>query len=284
MKGIVLAGGTGSRLYPLTVSVNKHLLPIYDKPMIFYPISVLLLAGIKDILIITRKEDSKLFYNLLGNGDHLGCRFTYEIQEQPNGIGEAFVIGENFIGDEDVMLVLGDNIIYGSGLSSILSLNSGNYAKIFPITVNDPERFGVVEYGNNGEIVSIEEKPKKPKSNLAIPGIYYYPNDVIEISKKIKPSDRGEIEISSINNYYLMENRIKASNLPRGITWLDTGTPESLADAIEFVKVIEKRTTKKIACLEEIAFVRGYISKKKANQASSRYGKSSYADYISKIQ
>ena len=256
MKGIVLAGGTGSRLYPLTVSVNKHLLPIYDKPMIFYPISVLLLAGIKDILIITRKEDSKLFYNLLGNGDHLGCRFTYEIQEQPNGIGEAFVIGENFIGDEDVMLVLGDNIIYGSGLSSILSLNSGNYAKIFPITVNDPERFGVVEYGNNGEIVSIEEKPKKPKSNLAIPGIYYYPNDVIEISKKIKPSDRGEIEISSINNYYLMENRIKASNLPRGITWLDTGTPESLADAIEFVKVIEKRTTKKIACLEEIAFVR----------------------------
>ena len=276
--------GIALPLYPLTVSVNKHLLPIYDKPMIFYPISVLLLAGIKDILIITRKEDSNLFYNLLGNGDHLGCRFTYEIQQEPNGIGEAFIIGEDFIGDEDVMLVLGDNIIYGSGLSSILSLNSGNYAKIFPITVNDPERFGVVEYGNNGEIVSIEEKPKKPKSNLAIPGIYYYPNDVIEISKKIKPSDRGEIEISSINNYYLMKNRIKASNLPRGITWLDTGTPESLADAIEFVKVIEKRTTKKIACLEEIAFVRGYISKKKANQASSRYGKSSYANYVSKIQ
>ena len=284
MKGIVLAGGTGSRLYPITISVNKHLLPIYDKPMIFYPISVLLLAGIKEILIITRKQDRKLFYDLLGNGDYLGCRFEYGIQEEPNGIGEAFIIGEKFIGDEDVMLILGDNIIYGSGLTSILSLNSGNCAKIFPITVNNPERFGVVEYDNNGEIASIEEKPKRPKSNFAIPGIYCYPNDVIEISKKIKPSDRGEIEITSINNYYLKEKRIIATNLPRGITWLDTGTPESLADAIEFVKVIEKRTSKKIACLEEVAYIRGYISKKKANQACYRYGNSSYADYISKIQ
>lgn len=284
MKGIVLAGGTGSRLYPLTVSVNKHLLPIYDKPMIFYPISVLLLAGIKEILIITTKKDQNLFHNLLGNGDHLGCNFTYGIQENPNGIGEAFIIGEKFIGKESVMLILGDNIIYGSGLSSILNFKSENFAKIFPILVKDPERFGVAEYNDDGEIISIEEKPKLPKSKFAIPGIYYYPNDVIEIAKKIEPSDRGELEISSINSYYLKQNRLKATNLPRGITWLDTGTPESLADAIEFVKVIEKRTTKKIACLEEIAFIRGYISQKKANQAYIRYGKSSYADYVSKIQ
>jgi glucose-1-phosphate thymidylyltransferase len=283
MKGIVLAGGTGSRLYPLTVSVNKHLLPIYDKPMIFYPISVLLLAGIKEILIITTKKDKNLFHDLLGNGDHLGCNFTYEIQEKPNGIGEAFIIGEKFIGEDSVMLILGDNILYGSGLSTILTFNKENSAKIFPVMVSDPERFGVVEYSKDGEIISIEEKPKAPKSKFAIPGIYYYPNDVIAIAKKIKPSDRGEIEISSINSYYLKQNRLKATNLPRGITWLDTGTPESLADAIEFVKVIEKRTTKKIACLEEVAFLRGFISQKKANQASFRYGKGSYADYISKI-
>ena len=252
--------------------------------MIFYPISVLLLAGIKEILIITTKKDQNLFHNLLGNGDHLGCNFTYGIQENPNGIGEAFIIGEKFIGKESVMLILGDNIIYGSGLSSILNFKSENFAKIFPILVKDPERFGVAEYNDDGEIISIEEKPKLPKSKFAIPGIYYYPNDVIEIAKKIEPSDRGELEISSINSYYLKQNRLKATNLPRGITWLDTGTPESLADAIEFVKVIEKRTTKKIACLEEIAFIRGYISQKKANQAYIRYGKSSYADYVSKIQ
>ncbi len=283
MKGIVLAGGTGSRLYPSTISVNKHLLPIYDKPMIFYPISVLLLSGIRDILIITTKEDTSLFKNLLGSGDYIGCKFSYEIQEEPNGIAEAFIIGEKFIGNDNVMLILGDNILYGSGLSSIIKPTLDNCAKIFPIIVNDPERFGVVEYDQEGQIISIEEKPKIPKSNFAIPGIYYYPNDVIKISKTIEPSDRGELEISSLNEYYLNNNRIKAFNLPRGITWLDTGTPDSLADAIEFVKVIEKRTTKKIACLEEIALLRGYITKQQAIKAAKRYGKSQYADYIKNI-
>tara|TARA_B100000925_G_C21907871_1_gene430151 strand:+ start:94 stop:954 length:861 start_codon:yes stop_codon:yes gene_type:complete len=283
MKGIVLAGGTGSRLYPSTISVNKHLLPIYDKPMIFYPISVLLLSGIRDILIITTKEDASLFKNLLGSGDYIGCKFSYEIQEEPNGIAEAFIIGEKFIGNDNVMLILGDNILYGSGLSSIIKPTLDNCAKIFPIIVNDPERFGVVEYDQEGQIISIEEKPKIPKSNFAIPGIYYYPNDVIKISKTIEPSDRGELEISSLNEYYLNNNRIKAFNLPRGITWLDTGTPDSLADAIEFVKVIEKRTTKKIACLEEIALLRGYITKQQAIKAAKRYGKSQYADYIKNI-
>ena len=283
MKGIVLAGGTGSRLYPSTISVNKHLLPIYDKPMIFYPISVLLLAGIRDILIITTKEDANLFKNLLGNGDYIGCNFKYEIQEEPNGIAEAFIIGEKFIGNDNVMLILGDNILYGSGLSSIIKTTEDNCAKIFPIIVNDPERFGVVEYDQEGQIISIEEKPKSPKSNFAIPGIYFYPNDVIKISKIIEPSDRGELEISSLNEYYLKNNRIKAYNLPRGITWLDTGTPDSLADAIEFVKVIEKRTTKKIACLEEIALLRGYITNQQAIKAAKRYGKSQYADYIKNI-
>jgi len=283
MKGIVLSGGTGSRLYPSTISVNKHLLPIYDKPMIFYPISVLLLAGIRDILIITTKEDANLFKNLLGSGDYIGCNFKYEIQEEPNGIAEAFIIGEKFIGNDNVMLILGDNILYGSGLSSIIKPIEDNCAKIFPIIVNDPERFGVVEYDQEGQIISIEEKPKNPKSNFAIPGIYFYPNDVIKISKIIEPSDRGELEISSLNEYYLKNNRIKAYNLPRGITWLDTGTPDSLADAIEFVKVIEKRTTKKIACLEEIALLRGYITKQQAINAAKRYGKSQYADYIKNI-
>lgn len=283
MKGIVLAGGTGSRLYPSTISVNKHLLPIYDKPMIFYPISVLLLAGIRDILIITTKEDANLFKNLLGSGDYIGCNFKYEIQEAPNGIAEAFIIGEKFIENDNVMLILGDNILYGSGLSSIIKPTLDNCAKIFPIIVNDPERFGVVEYDENHQIISIEEKPENPKSNYAIPGIYYYPNDVIKISKKIRPSARGELEISSLNEYYLSHNRIQAVKLPRGITWLDTGTPESLADAIEFVKVIEKRTTKKIACLEEIALIRGFINKKQAIIAAQRYGKSHYSDYIKNL-
>jgi len=284
MKGIILAGGSGSRLYPATISVSKQLLPIYDKPMIFYPLSVLMLAGIKDILIITTPNDKSSFIKLLGDGSDIGCKFSFQVQENPNGLAEAFIIGEKFIGKDSVALILGDNILYGSGFGTLLRnqiLN--NQPTIFALEVDKPESYGVVEFNNNGKAISIEEKPIEPKSNFAIPGLYFYPNNVISIAKKIKPSKRGELEISSINQYYLKHDQLNVISLPRGITWLDTGTPESLADANEFVKVIERRTGKKIACIEEVALARGFVSIKNIKKIAAKYGNSDYGRYLSNL-
>jgi len=284
MKGIILAGGTGSRLFPATIAVSKQLLPVYDKPMIYYPLSVLMLAGIREILIITTSHDKESFIKLLGDGSDLGCSFSYEIQEHPNGLAEAFIIGEKFIGRDSVALILGDNILYGSGLGTLLrSEISDNKPTIFAIEVQDPQRYGVVEFNSNGEAISIEEKPSNPKSKFAIPGLYFYPNSVINIAKDVKPSKRGEIEITSINKYYLESKELQVVQFPRGITWLDTGTPDSLADANEFVKVIERRTSKKIACIEEIAYLRGYISLEELNKCLIKYGDSQYSKYLLSI-
>ena len=284
MKGIILAGGTGSRLFPATIAVSKQLLPVYDKPMIYYPLSVLMLAGIREILFITTPHDKASFIKLLGDGSDLGCSFSYEVQERPNGLAEAFIIGEEFIGDDSVALILGDNILYGSGLGTLLRNKiSNNQPTIFAIEVQDPQRYGVVEFNSNGQVISIEEKPFDPKSKFAVPGIYFYPNDVISVAKKVKPSSRGEIEITNINNHYLEANELQVVQFPRGITWLDTGTPDSLADANEFVKVIERRTSKKIACIEEIAFLREFINKEKLLKSIEKYGKSQYSEYLSNI-
>jgi len=284
MKGIILAGRTGTRLYPATIAVSKQLLPVYDKPMIYYPLSVLMLAGIREILFITTPHDKESFVKLLGDGSDLGFTFSYETQENPNGLAEAFIIGEKFIGKDPVALILGDNILYGSGLGTLLrSKILENKPTIFAIEVQDPQRYGVVEFNSNGEAISIEEKPSNPKSKFAIPGLYFYPNNVIEIAKNVKPSKRGEIEITSINNHYLEANELQVIQFPRGITWLDTGTPDSLADANEFVKVIERRTSKKIACIEEIAFLREFINKEQLLKSIEKYGKSQYAQYLSNI-
>ena len=284
MQGIRLAGGTGSRLFPATIAVSKQLLPVYDKPMIYYPLSVLMLAGIREILFITTPHDKPSFIKLLGDGSNLGCNFSFEMQESPNGLAEAFIIGEKFIGNDSVALILGDNILYGSGLGTLLRNKiSDNKPTIFALEVQDPQRYGVVEFNSNGEVISIEEKPKKPKSKFAVPGIYFYPNNVISVAKKVKPSERGEIEITSINNHYLEANELQVVQFPRGITWLDTGTPDSLADANEFVKVIERRTSKKIACIEEIAFLREFINKEQLLKSIEKYGKSQYSEYLSKI-
>jgi glucose-1-phosphate thymidylyltransferase len=284
MKGIILAGGTGSRLYPATIAVSKQLLPVYDKPMIYYPLSVLMLAGIREILFITTPHDKESFMKLLGDGSDLGCSFSYEVQENPNGLAEAFIIGEKFIGKDPVALILGDNILYGSGLGTLLrSKILENKPTIFAIEVQDPQRYGVVEFNSNEQAISIEEKPIKPKSKFAIPGLYFYPNNVIEIAKNVKPSKRGEIEISSVNNKYLEENELQVIQFPRGITWLDTGTPDSLADANEFVKVIERRTSKKVACIEEIALVRNFITKQDLKVLIKKYGKSDYGKYLSNL-
>ena len=284
MKVIILAGGTGSRLFPATIAISKQLLPVYDKPMIYYPLSVLMLAGIREILFITTPHDKASFVKLLGDGSDLGCSFSYEVQERPNGLAEAFIIGEEFIGDDSVALILGDNILYGSGLGTLLRNKiSNNQPTIFAIEVQDPQRYGVVEFNSNGQVISIEEKPFDPKSKFAVPGIYFYPNDVISVAKKVKPSSRGEIEITSINNHYLEVNELQVVQFPRGITWLDTGTPDSLADANEFVKVIERRTSKKIACIEEIAFLREFINKEKLLKSIEKYGKSQYSQYLSNI-
>jgi glucose-1-phosphate thymidylyltransferase len=283
MKGIILAGGTGTRLYPLTIAVSKQLLPIYDKPMIFYPLSVLMIAGIREILIITTPNDNESFKKLLGNGSDLGCKFEYAIQPEPNGLAEAFIIGEDFIGKEKVALILGDNIFYGNGLGQILrdKTNIGG-GSIFACRVKDPERYGIVEFDSNNKVLSLEEKPLKPKSNYAIPGLYFYDNDVVELAKKVKPSKRGEKEITTLNEMYLEKGKLNVVVLERGITWLDTGTIDSMDAATEFVRVIEKRNNTKIGCLEEIAYLRGYISGPKAIEISSKYGKSSYSDYIKK--
>jgi glucose-1-phosphate thymidylyltransferase len=284
MKGIILAGGSGTRLYPLTISVSKQLLPIYDKPMIYYPLSVLMLAGIREILIITTPHDSQSFKKLLGNGSDLGCKFEYAVQPEPNGLAEAFIIGENFIGKDKVALVLGDNIFYGNGLGKLLRAKTDiEGASIFACNVSDPERYGVVEFDSNKKVISLEEKPLKPKSTFAIPGLYFYDNNVIELAKKVKPSERGEKEITTLNEMYLEKGMLHVGVLERGVTWLDTGTVDSMDAATEFVRVIEKRNNTKIACLEEIAYLHGFINKEQLLKAADKYGKSGYGQYINKI-
>lgn len=284
MKGIILAGGSGTRLYPITISVSKQLLPVYDKPMIYYPLSVLMLAGIKDILIITTPHDQKAFMNLLGDGSQVGCNFQYAIQEKPNGLAEAFIIGERFIGMDKVALVLGDNIFYGSGFGKLLRSKTNIVgASIFAYPVNDPERYGVVEFDKNEKVLSIEEKPNLPKSNYAVPGLYFYDNRVIEFAKKVKPSERGEKEITTLNQMYLNKGELEVGIMTRGMTWLDTGTVEAMDDAAEFVRVMEKRTGTKIACIEEIAYLHKFIGKEEAKISARKYGKSGYGDYILKI-
>ena len=284
MKGIILAGGSGTRLYPLTIAVSKQLLPIYDKPMIYYPLSVLMLAGIREILIITTPHDNESFKKLLGNGSDLGCKFEYAVQPEPNGLAEAFIIGEDFIGKDKVALVLGDNIFYGNGLGKVLREKTDiEGASIFACNVSDPERYGIVEFDSNNKVVSVEEKPLKPKSTFAIPGLYFYDNNVVELAKKVKLSERGEKEITTLNEMYLEKGLLHVGVLERGVTWLDTGTVDSMDAATEFVRVIEKRNNTKIACLEEIAYLHGFINKEQLLKAADKYGKSGYGQYINKI-
>lgn len=288
MKGIVLAGGSGTRLYPITMGVSKQLLPIYDKPMIYYPLSVLMLAEIKDILVITTPEDEVSFKRLLGDGRQFGIRLSYAVQEKPEGLAQAFIIGEEFIDGDDVCLVLGDNIFYGQGFTPKLrdaaqTVKNGNGATVFGYQVRDPERFGVIEVDRNMRAVSLEEKPVIPKSRLAITGLYFYDNQVVEIAKRIKPSERGELEITSVNNAYLEMNRLNVQILGRGFAWLDTGTHESLLEAAQFVEIIERRQGYKIACLEEIAWRNGWLSDNDMLAASDVYKKSGYGDYIREL-
>jgi glucose-1-phosphate thymidylyltransferase len=284
MKGIILAGGSGTRLYPLTIAVSKQLLPIYDKPMIYYPLSVLMLAGIREILIITTPHDNESFKKLLGDGLDLGCKFEYAVQPEPNGLAEAFIIGEAFIGKDKVALVLGDNIFYGNGLGKVLREKTDiEGASIFACNVSDPERYGIVEFDGNKKVISLEEKPLKPKSTFAIPGLYFYDNNVVELAKKVKPSERGEKEITTLNEMYLEKGMLHVGVLERGVTWLDTGTVDSIDAATEFVRVIEKRNNTKIACLEEIAYLHGFINREQLFKAADKYGKSGYGQYINKI-
>ncbi|MFA6249443.1 MAG: glucose-1-phosphate thymidylyltransferase RfbA [Mucilaginibacter sp.] len=284
MKGIILAGGSGTRLYPITQAISKQLMPIYDKPMIYYPLSVLMLAGINEILIITTKEDNPGFVRLLGTGEDIGCRFEYAIQEKPNGLAQAFVIGANFIGDDKVALILGDNIFYGSGFSKLIqSFNDVSGAAIFAYPVADPERYGVVEFDKDLKAVSIEEKPLKPKSKFAVPGLYFYDNSVVEIAQNIKPSARGEYEITDVNRVYLEQGNLHVGVMDRGTAWLDTGTVDSLSDATEFVRVIEKRQAKKIGCIEEVAYLMGYIGAEQLQVLANKYIKSGYGVYIQSL-
>jgi glucose-1-phosphate thymidylyltransferase len=285
MKGIILAGGSGTRLHPLTLAMSKQLMPVYDKPMIYYPLSVLMMAGIKEILIISTPHDLPHFKKLLGDGSALGCNFSYEEQAVPNGLAQAFVIGEKFIGNDKVALILGDNIFYGTGLAELLeSNNNPDGGVVFAYHVSDPERYGVVDFDKNGQVLSIEEKPLQPKSNYAVPGLYFYDNDVISIAKNLKPSPRGEYEITDVNREYLKLGKLKVGILNRGTAWLDTGTFNSLLQASQFVQVIEERQGLKIGCIEEIAFRKGFISREKLIKIAEPLRKSGYGEYLLKLQ
>jgi glucose-1-phosphate thymidylyltransferase len=281
MKGIILAGGSGTRLHPLTIAVSKQLMPIYDKPMIYYPLSVLLMAGIKEILIISTPDDTPKFRHLLGDGSSLGCRFEYAVQEVPNGLAQAFVIGKKFIGNENIALILGDNIFYGSGLYDLLKKCTNPVGGIvFAYHVTDPERYGVVEFDEDLKALSIEEKPKSPKSNFAVPGLYFYDNSVVEVAEKLKPSHRGEYEITDVNKYYLDQGKLNVGVLSRGTAWLDTGTFSSLIEASQFVEVIQNRQGLKIGCIEEIAYRNGFIDKEQLIQLAQPLLKSGYGQYL----
>lgn len=289
MKGIVLAGGSGTRLYPITKGISKQLIPIFDKPMIYYPVSVLMLAGIREILIISTPHDLPGFKRLLGDGKELGVRFEYAEQPSPDGLAQAFIIGEKFIGDDSVCLVLGDNIFYGSGFSSLLrqsveNAEKDNLATVFGYYVNDPERYGVAEFDNSGNCLSIEEKPEHPKSNYAVVGLYFYPNSVVEIAKNIKPSARGELEITTVNQVYLERQQLKVLPLQRGFAWLDTGTHDSLSEASTFIEVIEKRQGLKVACLEEIAYKKGWITLEQVHELAKPMAKNGYGQYLLKLK
>ncbi len=284
MKGIILAGGSGTRLYPITKAISKQLMPVYDKPMIYYPLSTLMMAGVKEVLIITTPEDNPQFKRLLGDGSQVGCHFDYAIQERPNGLAQAFVIGANFIGRDKVALVLGDNIFYGAGLGNQLQkLNDIEGGYVFAYRVSDPERYGVIEFDDKMNAVSIEEKPSIPKSSFAVPGLYFYDNEVVSIARNLKPSARDEYEITDINKEYLRKGKLKVAVLDRGTAWLDTGTFDSLSDASEFVRVIEKRQGTKIGCIEEVAYHNGFITKKQLLESAAALGKSGYGDYLKKL-
>ena len=288
MKGIILAGGSGTRLYPLTIGQSKQLLAIHDKPMIYYPLSVLMLAGIRDVLIISTTQDLPNFKRLLSGGSQIGMNFSYASQEKPNGIAEAFIIGEKFIGNESICLILGDNIFYGSGFTRILkksieSVEKNKKAKVFGYYVNNPSRYGVVQNDELGNVISLEEKPLEPKSNYAVVGLYFYPNNVVKFSKNVKPSKRGELEITSLNNIYLENNNLSVELFDKNFTWLDSGTHESMLEASNYIHTIEKRTGLKIACIEEIAYKLGYINKSKFEKLIDSIGKNQYGEYLKKI-
>lgn len=284
MKGIVLAGGSGTRLYPLTIAVSKQLMPVYDKPMIYYPLSTLMLAGIKDILIIPTPEDQAGFKKLLGDGSQVGCRFEYVVQPRPEGLAQAFVLGADFIGSDSVALVLGDNIFYGSGMGTFLEKKvNPDGAVVFAYQVGDPERYGVVEFDSNYKVMSIEEKPTQPKSNFAVPGLYFYDNEVVSIAKSMKPSPRGELEITDVNKIYLEKGKLDVGVLDRGTAWLDTGTFDSLQEAGQFIEVIEKRQGLKVGCIEEVAYRKGFIGKDQLRILAEKYMKSGYGAYLAMI-